>query len=240
VASLRRRAIGALVAALVLPACAQANRDDYIDETFVYQTLDRGELEWEVWAETRESPDRQTHAWYTTGLEYGVTERWTLDCAAQAVDRDHGLEFGRLRAETRYRFVEAGVWPADIAVSGEYEHESDAATAAEAENTFTPRLVVSRDILPRLNTTLNLDLPIRLTGGSDVTFAYALGIAYPADAVARAGVELKQEPSEHTATLFPQLMFDLPHELTMKAGTGFGLTSETDRFVGRIAMELEF
>jgi len=235
-----RPAFGALIAALSLATPALAHRDDYIDETFVYQTLGGHEFELELWAETREAPDHQTHGWYTAAFEFGVTPRWTLDGATQAVSRDPGLDFGRLRFETRYRFAEEGVWPVDLAISAEYEHETHSATGGETEDVLTPRLVLSRDLQPELNTTLNLDFPIRLSGETDATFAYALGVRYPAEGFLRGGVELKQQPSEHTATVFPQLWFALPHELTIKIGTGIGLTDETDRFVGRAVFEVEF
>jgi hypothetical protein len=225
---------------LLLPDPALAHRDDYIDETFVYQTLDRGEFELEAWAEARVAPDHTSHDWYTTAFEFGVTSRWTLDGAAQALGHDRGLSFGRLRFETRYRFADEGTWPLDLAASVEYEHESRAATGGDVEDVLTPRLVISRDIVPELNTTLNLDLPIRLSGGSDVGFSYALGLRYPGGGLVRGGVELKQQPSERTATVFPQIWFALPDEFTIKIGSGFGLTSETDRFVGRLVFEKEF
>lgn len=235
-----RGAAAALIALLLLPGLARAHRDDYLDETFVYQTLGGGEFELELWAESRVASDHRTHGWYTTAFEYGITPRWTLDGAAQGIGRNGMLDFGRLRLETRYRFAEEGAWPVDVAVSTEYEHETRAATGGEVEDVLTPRLVLSRDILPDVNTTVNLDVPVRLSGGSEASFAYAVGVRYPAESFLRGGAEFKQQPSEHTATLFPQLWFALPREVTVKAGTGIGLTSESDRFVGRLAFEMEF
>lgn len=236
------RRTASLVALAILLACprpARAHRDDYIDETFVYQTLGGGEIELEAWAETRVDRNDRDHLWTTGAFEYGVTPRWTLDGAVQGVRRDGSLDFGRLRLETRYRFAEEGVWPLDPAVSAEYEHEASAATGGETEDTLTPRLVVSRDVLRDLNTTLNLDLPIGLGGSGDVSFAYALGLRYPAESLLRVGVELKQEPSAHTATSFPQVWLALPHEATLKIGGGIGLTDRTDKFVGRVVVEAE-
>jgi len=219
---------------------AWAHRDDYVDETFVYMTLARHEFEIEEWAEFRDTPEHETHGWYTSAFEYGVTSRWTLDGAAQFVHQGGSLGFGRLRTETRYRFAEEGAWPLDLAVSAEYEHEAARATGGESEDVLTPRLVVSKDVIPDLNTTLNLDFPIPLSESGGATFAYALGARYPAESFVRVGSELKHQPSEHTATVFPQIWFALPHEVTVKAGCGIGLTDRTDRFVGRLVIEAEF
>jgi hypothetical protein len=220
-------------------APAQAHRDDYIDETFVYMTLGQGEFELEFWGEVRESATHVTEGWYTNAFEYGITSRWTLDAAAQLVHQGGGLEFGRLRSETRYRFANEGEWPLDVAASAEYELETKTVTGNETEHTLTPRLVVSKDLSPKLNTTVNLDVPISLSGGG-LSFAYGVGVRFPAETTVRVGTEMKGQPSVDTATLFPQVWLALPKGMTIKVGTGIGLTDQTDRFVARGVFEVEF
>jgi len=232
-------ALATMAILLLAPSAALAHRDDYLDETFVYVTLGRHEFEIEGWAEARRGTDRRTAGWYTGAFEYGISSHWMADGAAQILHRGEGFQFGRLRLETRARFAEEGRWPVDVAASTEYEHETAASTGVEDEDVITPRLVLSRDISHDLNTTLNLDIPIRLTGEREVTFAYALGVRYPAETAVRVGTELKGDPSEHTATVFPQVWFALPKELTLKFGTGIGLTSRTDRWVVRAVAEIE-
>jgi hypothetical protein len=232
-------ALAAIALLLLAPSAAQAHRDDYLDETFVYVTLGQHEFEVEGWAEARRGTDHRTAGWYTGAFEYGITSHWMADGAAQILHRGDGFQFGRLRLETRARFAEEGAWPVDVAASTEYEHETSDATGGEREDVITPRLVLSRDISRDLNTTLNLDLPIRLTGEREVTFAYALGVRYPAETAVRVGTEIKGEPSEHTATVFPQIWLALPKELTLKFGTGIGLTSRTDPWVVRAVAEIE-
>ena len=227
------------LAMLLIPSVASAHRDDYLDETFVYVTLGREEFEIETWAEARRGTDHRTAGWYTGAFEYGITSRWMVDAAAQALHRDDGLQFGRLRLETRARFAEEGKWPVDVAASTEYEHETHESTGAEPEDALTPRLVLSRDISRDFNTTLNLDFPIELSGEGEITFAYALGARYPAETAVRVGTEVKGHPSEHTATIFPQIWFALPKDLTLKFGTGIGLTSRTDPWVARVVAEIE-
>ena len=229
-----------LTAVLGLAPQALAHRDDYIDETFVYQTLGRGEREIELWGEVHGGSDRHPRAWYTGAFEYGATPRWTIDGASQWVRDPSGLGFGRFRAETRYRFAEEGQAPLDLAVSLEYEIETSRATGGEQEQVLTPRLVVSRDLSPAFNTTLNLDLPVTLAPDRAARVRYAVGARYPAEGFLRVGAEFKQFPAEKSATLFPQLWFALPHEVTFKLGLGLGLGSEDDPLVGRVVLESEF
>lgn len=221
---------------------ALAHRDDYLDETFVYQTLDGGEFELETWGEVRSPRDSSApnQDWLTLAFESGITSRWTVDGAAQSVfSKGRGLRFGRMRFETRYRFREEGAALVDIAASAEYELETNAATGERTEQTFTPRLVLSKDLLSDVNTTLNLDLPIRLSGG-DPAFAYSLAGRYPAETLLRVGLEMKGQPSAQTATLFPQIWIALPRKLTVKLGSGLGLTTRTDPLVYRLVFEAEF
>src|SRR5262245_30410767 len=121
-----------LVAMVLLrPGLAAAHRDDYIDETFVYMTLERHEFELEVWGEARVAPTHDTQGWYTLAFESGVTSRWTLDGAAQVIQRSGGADLGRFRSETRYRFAEEGRWPLDLAASAEYELETRSVTGGD-------------------------------------------------------------------------------------------------------------
>ncbi len=219
---------------------AWSHRDDYIDETFVYQTLGSREREIEGWAEIHAGHDRHPRAWYTGAFEYGLTKRWTVDGAAQWVRDAAGLGLGRVRSETRYRFAEEGRGPLDFAVSLEYEAETRRATQGEAEHVLTPRLVVSRDLVPAFNTTLNLDFPVSLSGEQDLQFRYAIGARYPGEGFVRAGVEFKEAPVAHSSILFPQLWFAFPDEVTFKLGTGIGLGSSDDPFIGRAVLETEF
>ena len=228
------------VATTLLAPPASAHRDDYIDETFVYQTLGAHEREVEGWAEVHAGHGQLPRFWYTGAFEYGITARWTVDAAGQWVHDRDGTAFGRLRSETRYRFAEEGRHFLDLAASLEYESETRRATEGAAERVLTPRLVISRDVSPALNTTLNLDFPVRLSPGGGIEFRYAVGARYPAEGFLRVGAEFKQAPGERSAVLFPQIWFALPEEITFKLGTGIGLASEDDPFIGRAVLEGEF
>ena len=63
-----------------LPKFALAIPDDYIDETLVYSTLDKGELELEYrYDYGRDREDNEHFMAHTFGLEYGITDRWMID-----------------------------------------------------------------------------------------------------------------------------------------------------------------
>jgi len=232
-------AVAALVVVVARGGRASAHPDDYIDETFVYQTVEKHEAEVEAWTEARVARDDRVAGWYTGALEYGLTERWMADIAVQALN-DPALHFGRLRLETRYRFADEGAWPVDLATSLEYEAECDRMTG-ELEQSLTPRLVISKDVISSVNTTLNLDLPVRLDQGGSVSFAYALGIRYPARGRFRVGAEVRHDVRARIATVFPQLWL-LPSRrvaLVAKLGLGIGLTDAADPWVARLSFELE-
>ena len=228
-----------LVLLACLPAPASAHRDDYIDETFVYMTLARSEFELELWGDGRGGEGRRPSDWYTSALEFGITSRWTIDGAGQWTQDIDPLRFGRLRLETRYRFSEEGRLPVDLAASAEYERERPR-PPGDYDQTLTPRIVISRDLLSRFNTTLNLAFPITLSGGNNVSFAWALAARYPDEGLVRYGIELKQRAAEHLAVATPQVWFALPRGITLKFGVGMGLTPQTDPVVGRAVFEAEF
>jgi len=216
---------GSIASLAAPPSRAFAHRDDYVDETFVFETLPGGELEAELWGDLREARDHRLSGLYTGALELGLTDRWMADAAVQALHDADGLAFARFRFESRARLADEGDWPIDVALSAEYELESTALGQDSTEHTISPRLVLSRDFVHELNTTLNLDLPVRISPSAEVSFAYAIGVRYPAEGVLRAGVEARHDVVDKRATVFPQVMLALPAEMTIKLGVGVGLTS---------------
>ncbi len=229
-------ALALLAIGTATPRRACASGDDYIDETFVYSTLRRGEFELEGVGDARGGASRPTRTLGTTGFEYGLTDRWTIDAGGSWDHLAGGNGFSRLRAETRVRLGEAGRGPLDAGVSVEYEHER----AGDGwEDTVAPRIVLSRALAARLDTSLNLDFPLPLEGGGEAGFVWALGVRYPVDGTWRGGIEYRQEPDERLATVFPQLWFIPRPEWTLKLGAGIGMTPSTTPLIARLALEIE-
>lgn len=229
-----------------------AHRDDYINETFVFQTLEAREFEPELWVDVGrgshgEGPFRMVNA----AFEYGVTAHWMVDGFAGWLHTGDGQDsLQRLRAETRFRFGEEGDRPVDLAASfeTEYEMQAERGPAGSASGstwawTLTPRIVLSRDLVSDFNVTLNLDLGRQFGAGVRDRWVpgYAIAARYPRDASLRYGAEFRQDFREERSTLFiPQIWFSLPHEATLKLGAGLDLDGRSRQNFARVVFEIEF
>lgn len=229
-----------------------AHRDDYINETFVFQTLEAKEFEPELWLESANGTASESSFRAVAGaFEYGITNRWMVDGFARWLDPgDSDGSFQRFRAETRVRFGEEGDRPVDLAASFETEYEKEEergrtglAGGATWVWTMTPRFVVSRDVGSEFNVTLNLDLGRRF--GSSVRDrwvpGYALAARYPREAFLRYGFEFRRDFAEERSTLLvPQVWFSFPHDATLKLGAGIELSGESRQNFARVVFEVEF
>ena len=221
---------------LALTATAFAHRDDYLDETLVYVTLERHEIEPEYWIDFGDSRSAGIFLRHHFALEYGITTRWMVDGRATAIQETGGARFDSARLETRYRFREEGKLPVDIAVSGELNTSRDELGARRYA--FEPRLILSKDFREKWNLTLNLAEEIALTGGEH-SFNPAFGVRYNARRKLRLGSELKYDSEAQNGAVIPQVWFVLPHGTTLKIGFAAGFGPRRRHF-GRIALEKEF
>jgi len=225
---------------------AQAHRDDYINETFVFETLGAREFEPEVFLDFVRPSDGVPARGYALAFEYGVTEHWMVDAFLGWRDpADADTSFRRSRVETRYRFGEEGDRAVDIAASLEAEYEQELEPGGEEFKVYvlTPRLVLSRDIGADFNLTMNLDLGREFRIGLPDRWipGYALGGRYPREATVRYGLEFRQDfGDERSSLVVPQIWFSLPRDATLKFGAGFELEgSEAEDFL-RAVFEMEF
>lgn len=216
-------------------APAGAHREDYLDETPVFLTLERGELEPEYWFDLGGGggvfPAFVRH---NLALEAALTEHWMCDVRA-TLRRDRGgpHRFEAARAETRVRFGEEGERPVDLAASAEVnvEREADGAWAPGVE----PRLILSRD-WSAWNLTVNLPLEIGLDG-STASFDPTLGVRWGTGRF-RAGAEAKWFGRERSGALIPQLWVELWEGGTFKTGWSQGVGRDSESFL-RLALETE-
>lgn len=233
------RILGMLLTTMVLSTWeASAHCDDYLNETFVYLSLKRGEIEAEYWFDhLMESDGRGDFFRHNTAFEWGITDRWMVDGRGTVVSEDgQGTNFDSARLESRYRFLDEGVLPVDIAASFEVnlEREPDASTTVSIE----PRLILSRDFGERLNLTANLSEEIPLDSGS-TAFLAAFGIRFNWTKLARIGSELQYNFDERSGWVTPQVWLGLPRDITMKFGYSIGVDREPGDFF-RVALEVEF
>jgi len=212
---------------------ALAHREDYIDETLVFVTLEQNELEPEYWFDFG-SDGRQDFTRHHLALEYGLTNHWMIDARATAVGENvHGLRFDSSRLEMRYRFGDEGTLPIDIAVSGELNSFRDHADRTHFG--VEPRLILSKDV-GELNLTMNLaeEMPI---DGPHASFEVRGGLRYDASDLFRFGTELRYDAAEHSVTAVPQLWLTLPHDITLKGGYSYDFGKPHLRFV-RLTVEV--
>lgn len=233
------RILGMLLISMVLSTReASAHRDDYLNETLVYLTLERSEIEAEYWFDHgRKSGGRGDFSRHNTALEWGITDRWMVDGRATVVSEDRqGTNFDSARLESRYRFLDEGVLPVDIAASFEVNsaREPDGSTTVGIE----PRLILSRDFGEKLNLTANLSEEIPLDSGSPA-FLAAFGSRFNWTKLVRVGSELQYNFDERSGQVVPQVWLAFPRDVTVKIGYSIGVDREPDDFF-RVALEVEF
>ena len=163
--------IFALLLFLEAPDTALAHREDYIDETLVFETVEQGAIEPEYWFDYGHRSDTGTDfTRHNIALEYGITRYWMLDGRA-TIERVSGSNavFDSGRLETRYRFFEEGTLPIDIALSGELNLRRR--ENGSYQYGVEPRLILSKDF-GKLNLTVNLAEELPLNRG-DAAFEIA-------------------------------------------------------------------
>ena len=72
-----------------------AYRDDYLNETIVYRTVDRGTTEFENWFDLDQPRSESKFFQYDLTLEHGVTDHFMLGAVVHSYD---GLPVGKLTA----------------------------------------------------------------------------------------------------------------------------------------------
>ncbi len=231
----------ALLLSIVLMCCIPefcfAHREDYIDETLVFLTLEKRAFEPEYWLDAgRETDARHNLTRHSIAAEYGITEHFMMDGRA-SVRRDPG-EAGRFesaRFEMRRRFGDEGDRPIDFAVSAEANVERD--LAGDDHYGFEPRLIFSKDFA-RMNLTANTAFEIPLSKGTG-SFGPAFGVRYDASEGFRFGGEVKYDTESSGGSAIPQVWIGVVQWLTLKLGASQGFAHNHENFL-RAALEAEF
>ena len=211
------------------------HRDDFIDETIVYLTLARQELELEYWFDYG-SLDRTNFLRYNFASEFGITNHWMIDGRVTYYSPDiKGFDFQSGRFETRYRLYDEGTLPVDIALSAEVNSEKD--FTGKREEGIEGRIILSHDFEEKLNFTLNIPEEYTFDTHKGV-FYPAFGFRYDANDLFRLGSELKYNTYEHSGSVIPQIWLTFGESLTIKFGYSKGLNNNKEDF-SRIALEAE-
>ncbi len=212
-----------------------AHRDDYIDETIVYLTLEKQEMELEYWFDYGSESDLNFIN-NNFASEYGITDHWMID--GRVTYNSPGIKsfnFQSGRFETRYRFFEEGEKPVDIAVSAEVNSEKT--FTGESESGVEGRLILSKDFEEKLNLTLNLAEETLFESGNS-SFNPSFGFRYDANSLFRFGSEFKYNTGDNWGAVVPQVWFTIEKAVTIKLGYSAGFDRNPVNF-GRLAFEVE-
>jgi hypothetical protein len=209
--------------------------EDYIDETLVYATLERGAVEPGYWFDIGRNDSGQFMR-HNLALEYGITDHWMIDARATVLDeiRD-GFHFDSSRLETRYRFFDEGTLPVDIAASGEINSKRD--DNGHQIVGIEPRLILSKE-LGKLNVTLNFATEFPFTRHNPSVETRG-GWEYGVADFFHFGTELRYDTQEHAVAVIPQIWFTFPRNVTLKAGYSYDFGAMHERFL-RTALVIEF
>ena len=163
---------------LLLPALGWCHREDYLNKTFVYQTVEPKELELEYWTQygsALTSPVRLVEWQQTGAVEFGFTGHWMIE-GNTTFRRLPGSDFRYLvtRIESRFRLFEEEDKILDPAFSVEYSHSN---VAGKAEHIIEPTFVLSKDF-SRLNVTLDFSFAKVVNSDEKVEAGYALASRY--------------------------------------------------------------
>lgn len=204
-------------------------QEDYVGGTFIYYTLERHELEAELWLD-RFQDDGELVA--TTQLEYGFTNHFMMDVTLRYFHVDQTTAFDEGLIELRRRFGEPGDHAVDVAASLELARENE-------ENFIEPQLILSKDF-SGWNATANLTEAFNVTEGGPPTFAWALGIRTPSLGRLKLGLELMRPVTDlaRFIRVMPQARFKFG-EVALGLGVGITVDGEAPNF-GRITAEFEF
>jgi len=215
-----------------------AHRDDYIDETLVYVTVEKAEVEAEYWFDYGYQSSRQKNFLrHTIATEWGITDRWMVDIRTTLKkEMNDNTTFDSGRIESRYRFFNEGDLPVDIAVSWEINWKR--LENGSIQTRVEPRLILSKDLNEKLNITFNLSEEIPLDS-NQATLQTALGFRYNWSGFVRFGSEFQYDSVENAGSVIPQMWFALPYDIALKAGYSIGFDRNKENF-GRIALEVEF
>lgn len=222
---------------IISPTVLWAHREDYIDETLVFETLEKQALETEYWLDLgNDTVPSSNFVRHNVSFEYGITDHWMVDARGTMAEQGASNYFDSGRAETRLRFKEEGEWPIDVAFSGEVnaERQPDGSYPLGLEL----RLLFSKDFIEPWNLTVNIGEEFFFSGmnpSTDLSF----GTRYNVGTVLGFGGEFKYNLTGQEGSVIPQAWISATKSLTIKTGYSVGLDNNPMNFF-RLALELEF
>jgi hypothetical protein len=227
--------------ALLLVSATAAAEPRSFTQTYEYPTLPEGEAEvglWHAQSQTAwHAPKVQRFA-EQLQINYGVTDRFEAALFTVFTQTtDQAFAFDSLRAEGRYRFVDRGEWPVDVALHVEAAKQFD-----RSIYDLTGRLELARDF-DRVTAAGNVILS-RAVGhdadGAKLELGWAGGVTYEVVAKLHVGVETWGSHSDGlTRTeVGPAIGVAPSSRLWLAVTAGFGVNDASDAFSGQLIVGL--
>jgi hypothetical protein len=229
--------IASLFGLLILPATVMAHKEDYLDETFVYQTMEEGVLALEYRSRYFDrSEDRQFDSYWNNSLfvEYGLAERTMIEVRSAWGTPESDDQFAGGFAQLRHRFGNEGDYFIDPAFAIEYETERENDTLKDA---LTGVLILSKDI-GSFNMTLNYAKPYALGSSNNPEDKKSFGIRYPSHGI-RWSIEYK-DLGKSKRYVLPAVQLPITHGVPLKLGVGKGVNNQSPRYLAAALLEIEF
>ena len=229
---------------------AFAHMRDYIFNQG-YHTTRKGEFEVELHHDfnmPNTESDSTFNSLHQVELEYGITNRLQLSYyEVYKWDRTDDWQRDAFKVEAKYRFLESGELPVDIALYGEYKNPNGRQDSASDE--LEGKLILSRDFGP-WNVIANLITERKINEHEDLQWEYTAGISYALNPKLRLGLELKETLGDqgefgihrkgHELQLMPVIAASLTPHSRILFGPAIGLTRAADDLQLTSIVEIEF
>ena len=216
-----------------------------------YHTTRKGEFEVELYNDLnlKDADNDSTYSSkHQVELEYGLTSH--LQLAYYEVftwDRPKDWRRNSFKIETKYRFLESGELPVDIALYAEYKNPNGHRDTDSDE--IEGKLILSRD-LGRWNVVGNLIAERKINEHEDLQWEYTAGISTALNSRIRLGVEVTEtlgdqgefgiHRKDHQLQLMPVVAANLNPHTRILFGPAFGLTKASDDIQLKSIVEIEF
>lgn len=238
-----KRGFGAciFIVLFILGVYSPSYARDYL-VNYGYKTPHKGEIELELWTDYVNGDTN--YFFHQTEIEYGITDRWMVGVYGQFKE---SAGYDGYKIETRYRFGDKGMWFVDPALYFEYKNPNGSQDVRD--DLLEAKLILSKDI-GALNLVTNLKFFERgINSHQDVKFGYTFGTSYPFFDKAKLGLEFKGSlgkegdfriDDDQKHYIIPGIYMDLWDDIELAVGLGFGLTRESDNFLLKSIIEIEF
>jgi len=227
--------------ALLLVSATAAAEPRSFTQTYEYPTLPEGEAEvglWHAQSQTTWHAPMVQRFVEQLQINYGVTDRFEAALFTVFTQKtDQAFAFDSLRAEGRYRFVDRGEWPVDVAL-----HVEAAKQFGRSIYDLTGRLELARDF-DRVTAAGNLILTRSVghdTDGAQLELGWAGGLTYEVVSKLRVGVETWGGHSAGLtrAEVGPAIGVAPSSRLWLAVTAGFGVNDASDAFSGQLIVGL--